>query len=87
MKINKINIPAINPYRTNQIKAEQVKEQAKIKTDKLEISSEAKKLSETSPITTERNERVQQLKAQIESGNYKVDPEKLASNLIKYYKK
>ena len=87
MKINKINIPAINPYKTNQLKAEQAKEQAKIKTDKLEISSEAKKLSETSPITTERNERVQQLKAQIESGNYKVDSETLASNLIKYYKK
>ncbi|MCG7344350.1 flagellar biosynthesis anti-sigma factor FlgM [Sporosarcina sp. ACRSL] len=87
MKISKINIPAINPYRTNQLKAEQVKEQAKIKTDKLEISSEAKKLSETSPITTERNERVQQLKAQIESGNYKIEYEKLAANLIKYYKK
>lgn len=87
MKINKINIPAINPYKTNQLKAEHAKEQAKIKTDKLEISSEAKQLSETSPITTERNERVQQLKAQIESGNYKVNPETLASNLIKYYKK
>ncbi len=87
MKINKINIPAINPYKTNQLKAEQANVQAKMKTDKLEISSEAKKLSETSPITTERNERVQQLKAQIESGNYKVDSETLASNLIKYYKK
>lgn len=87
MKINKINIPPVNPYRTNQLKAEQAKEQAKIKTDKLEISSEAKQLSETSPITTQRNERVQQLKAEIESGNYKVDAEKLASNLIKYYKK
>lgn len=87
MKINKINIPPINPYRTNQLKAEQAKEQAKIKTDKLEISPEAKQLSETSPITTERNERVQQLKAQIEAGNYKVEPEKLAANLIKHFKK
>jgi negative regulator of flagellin synthesis FlgM len=87
MKINKINIPPVNPYRTNQLKVEQAKEQAKFKTDKLEISSEAKQLSETSPITTQRNERVQQLKAQIESGNYKVEPEKLAANLIKYYKK
>lgn len=87
MKINKINIPPVNPYRTNQLKTEQAKEQAKVNTDKLEISSKAKQLSETSPITTERNERVQQLKAQIESGNYKVDAEKLASNLLKYYKK
>lgn len=87
MKINKINIPPVNPYRTNQLKTEQAKEQAKVKTDKLEISSKAKQLSETSPITTERNERVQQLKAQIESGNYKVDAETLASNLLKHYKK
>ncbi|WP_432357494.1 flagellar biosynthesis anti-sigma factor FlgM [Sporosarcina sp. UB5] len=87
MKINRINIPAVNPYRTNQLKAEHAKEQAQIKTDKLEISSEAKQLSETSPITAKRNERVQQLKAQIESGNYKIEPEKLAANLIKYYKK
>lgn len=87
MKINKINIPPVNPYRTNQMKAEQVKEQTKFKTDKLEISSEAKQLSEVSPITVQRNEKVQQLKAQIESGNYKVEPEKLASNLISYYNK
>ncbi|MCM3743888.1 flagellar biosynthesis anti-sigma factor FlgM [Sporosarcina luteola] len=87
MKINKINIPPVNPYRTNQLKTEQAKEQTKIKTDKLEISSQAKQLSETSPITTERNERVQQLKAQIESGTYKVEPEKLAANLIKHFKK
>lgn len=87
MKINKINIPPVNPYRANQMKAEQVKEQAKVKTDKLEISSQAKQLSEVSPVTIQRNEKVQQLKAQIESGNYEVDPEQLASDLIHYFKK
>ncbi|MBD7985187.1 flagellar biosynthesis anti-sigma factor FlgM [Sporosarcina sp. Sa2YVA2] len=87
MKINKINIPPVNPYRANQVKAEQLKEQAKMKTDKLEISSEAKQLSEVSPLTIQRNEKVQQLKAQIESGTYEVDSEKLASNLINYFRK
>lgn len=87
MKINKINIPPVNPYRTNQLKAEQAKEQPKVKADKLEISQQAKQLSETSPVTLERNERVQQLKAQVEAGTYKVEPEKLAASLIKYYKK
>ncbi len=76
----KFNIPAINPYKTNQLKAEQAEQKAKMKTDKLEISSEAKQLSEMSSFTVERNERVQQLKAQVECGNYKVDPEQLAAN-------
>ena len=87
MKINRINIPAVNPYKANQLKAEQAEQQTKMKTDKLEISSEAKQLSEKSSITIERNERVQQLKAQVESGNYKVDADQLAANLVKYFKK
>lgn len=86
MKIQKVNIPAINPYKTNQLKAEQLEQKAKTRTDKLEISSEAKQLSESSPFTIERNQRVAQLKSEIESGTYKVDAEQLASDLVKYYK-
>lgn len=85
MKIQKFNLPAINPYKANQLKADQFEQQAKRQTDKIEISSEAKQLSEISPITIERNDRVQQLKAQIESGTYEVNAEQLASNLVKYY--
>ena len=86
MKIQRFNLPAINPYKTNQLRAEQLERKAKMGVDKLEISSEAKQLSEISPITVERNERVQQLKAEIDSGTYKVNAEQLASNLAKYYK-
>ncbi len=86
MKISKINIPAINPYKANQVKTEQLAQKAKMQTDKLEISSEAKQLSEVSPFTIQRNERVKQLKVEMESGTYKVDAEQLASNLAKYYK-
>lgn len=86
MKIQKVNIPAINPYKTNQLKTEQVEQKAKMKTDKLEISSEAKQLSEIPPFTIERNKRVAELKSEIESGTYKVDAEQLASNLAKYFK-
>ena len=87
MKINRINIPAVNPYKANQLKAEQAEQKNQMKTDKLEISSEAKQLSEKSSITVERNERVQQLKAQVESGTYKVDADQLAANLVKYFNK
>ncbi|GKV56701.1 negative regulator of flagellin synthesis [Sporosarcina sp. NCCP-2222] len=87
MKINKFNIPPVNPYRANQVKTDQAKEKATAKMDKIEISSKAKQLSETTPFEAKRNERVQQLKAQIESGEYQVEPEKLAADLIKYFKK
>ncbi|MBO0589090.1 flagellar biosynthesis anti-sigma factor FlgM [Sporosarcina sp. E16_8] len=86
MKIQKFNVPAINPYKANQVKAEKSEQQAKMKTDKLEISSEAKKLSETSTFTAGRNERIQELKAQVQAGTYEVNPEQLASNLVKYFK-
>ena len=69
MKIQNINLPAINPYKTNQLKTDQLEQKTKIQTDKIEISSEAKQLSEVSPFTVERNERVQQLKAKIECRN------------------
>ncbi|MEK3935494.1 flagellar biosynthesis anti-sigma factor FlgM [Sporosarcina sp. FSL W7-1349] len=86
MKINNnMNIPRINPYKANQIKAEQAKEQMKVKADKIEISSEAKQLSETSAFSLKRQERVQQLKSQIQDGTYNVDAEKLASNLVNYF--
>jgi negative regulator of flagellin synthesis FlgM len=87
MKINRFNLPAVNPYKANQLKAEQAELQNKMKTDKLEISSKAKQLSEMSTFTAERNERVQQLKKQVESGTYKVDADQLASNLVKHFKK
>ncbi|HJF33001.1 MAG TPA: flagellar biosynthesis anti-sigma factor FlgM [Sporosarcina psychrophila] len=86
MKIEKFNLPAINPYKANQLKAEQTEQKAKVKTDKLEISSEAKQLSEKSSFTIERNERVQELKAQVQAGTYEVNPEQLAANLVKYFK-
>ncbi len=87
MKINNINLPAVNPYKANELKIEKTSNKAPIQTDKLEISSEAKQLSEIQSYAVERNERIEQLKAQIDAGTYKVDPEKLAVDLIDYYNK
>jgi len=86
LKIQKFTPPVINPYKANQLKAEQTEQKAKMKTDKLEISSEAKQLSEVSSFTAGRNERVQQLKEQVQAGTYEVKPEQLANNLVKYFK-
>lgn len=87
MKIPKINIPPINPYRANDLKTEKVAQKPPHQSDKLEISSEAKTLSEVSTFTTERNEHIQAIKAQIDAGTYKVNQEQLAKNLLSYYNK
>ncbi|MBE1555007.1 flagellar biosynthesis anti-sigma factor FlgM [Sporosarcina limicola] len=86
MKIQNINLPAVNPYKANQLKAEQNEHKTKMKTDKLEISTAAKQLSELSTFPAERNERVQQIKAQVQSGMYEVDVQQLASNLANHFK-
>ena len=87
MKINNVNLPAINPYKANELKAEKAEQGLKIQADKLEISAAAKQLSEVSSYTMGRDERVQELKRQIEAGTYKVDPDQLAKNLASYFNK
>ena len=87
MKINKVNLPAINPYKANELKAEKAEQKVNFQADKLEISAAAKKLSEVSSYAVERDERVQELKRQVEAGTYKVDPEQLAKNLASYFNK
>ena len=87
MKINKFNLPPINPYKANQLKVEKAETKVQAQTDKLEISTEAKQLSGITSFSVERNERVAEIKSQIDAGTYKVDPEALAANLISYYNK
>ncbi|PIC72965.1 flagellar biosynthesis anti-sigma factor FlgM [Sporosarcina sp. P17b] len=87
MKVEGFKPQAVNPYRSQQMKVDQTKQAAQVKTDKLEISSEAKKLSAASPIESARQQRVQELKAQVQSGDYQVDASKLASNMLSYFNK
>lgn len=87
MKINKVNIPAINPYRANELKVDQSVQQKTQQADKLEISSEAKELSKMTSYATERKDHVQKIKEQIEAGTYQVNAEDIAKSLIQYYKK
>lgn len=87
MKIPKINIPQVNPYKANEMKMQKTAEKTTQRADKLEISSEAKHLSEASSYTVARNEKVQAIQKQIESGTYKVNPDQIAQGLINYYNK
>lgn len=86
MKINNINIPAINPYKTNELKVDRSAQHQLAQKDKLEISTEAKQLSEITSHATERKEQVQKIKAQVEAGTYQVNAEEVAKTLLEYYK-
>ncbi len=53
--------------------------------DQLQISTEALKLQQTNPLITERQVRVDELKKQVERGEYKVNPEKVAQAFYDYW--
>ena len=85
MKINNIGLSNINPY-TQTNRAAQVQKPGQSFADKLEISSAAKVMKVATEFTDARAERVQKLKAQIQSGEYQVDAKKVAEDMLKYYR-
>ena len=86
MKIYNYGVNKVNPYQNQSLKTDQVKKSTLNVTDQLEISSAAKDLQGIKSFADERAERIQQLKEQVQSGTYKVDAQKLASDLLKYYR-
>ncbi|WP_078543844.1 flagellar biosynthesis anti-sigma factor FlgM [Litchfieldia alkalitelluris] len=83
MKINQTNLTGINPYKKQMNKMAPLEKKAQ--QDRLEISNEAKQLQEKSPITQEREEKVEALKHQVQSGTYTVDAKKVAKSVLDYY--
>jgi negative regulator of flagellin synthesis FlgM len=83
MRINPYSRPDINPYQ-NQPKqpGQQMPKQA---SDQVEISAAAKQLQKTDPFETERKARVEQLKMQVQSGEYKVSPKAVAKGIANFY--
>ncbi|MBY8911566.1 flagellar biosynthesis anti-sigma factor FlgM [Bacillus sp. YC2] len=85
MKINQYGTQSVNPYQKNFEKQAVQKEAAKPK-DKVEISSHAKVL-QNDAVTKSRHEKIAQLKADIESGTYKIDSNSIAEKIVNFYKK
>ncbi|QOY37017.1 flagellar biosynthesis anti-sigma factor FlgM [Anaerobacillus isosaccharinicus] len=81
----------INPYGNIQniykksIEKQQPKADVSKKADKLEISTEAKLMQQETRISTERKEKVEQLKAQVQSGEYKVNPQEVAKKFYEFW--
>lgn len=86
MKINPIGMQAINSYK-NQARNVNNTKLNKTFADQIEISSQAKEMQETSTYANERATKVQKLKEEIQSGNYKVDARQVAEDMLKYYRR
>ncbi|MBO8157640.1 MAG: flagellar biosynthesis anti-sigma factor FlgM [Bacillaceae bacterium] len=86
MKINGPNHMNINPYQKQLNKQRQIGK-GKTSEDKVEISSEAKKMLETNPIVAERKKKVDGIKQQLQSGEYNIDPETTAKKMLEFFRK
>lgn len=86
MKITSYGVNSVNPYRKQQQTAKTVNGHSSF-SDKIEISKKAKEMQVSSTYNAERAERVQQLKQEIQSGEYKVDARKVAEDMLKYYRR
>ncbi|MBK3494823.1 flagellar biosynthesis anti-sigma factor FlgM [Viridibacillus sp. YIM B01967] len=86
MKIFNYGVNAVNPYKNQPVKSDFAKKSVADTADQLVISSAAKDLQGIVSYADERAERIQELKVQIQDGNYKVDAKKVAGDMLKYYR-
>lgn len=77
----------VNPYKRSLEKSAAAAQKSQTKEDKVEISSKAIDLQHSNEVTKARQEKVQAIKAQVESGTYTIDPNAIAKGLLNYYKK
>lgn len=87
MKITSFGMNSINPYNKQQKSLKAAESKTAVNADKIEISTAAKEMSASSTYNSERAQKVQQLKEQIQSGNYQVDAKKIAEDMLNYYRK
>jgi negative regulator of flagellin synthesis FlgM len=83
MKINNYGKVNLNPYQKNIMKQEQIPQSKK--KDQLEISNEAMELQKGNPIELERQNLVKELKEKVQSGEYEIEPKKIAEKMYSYW--
>lgn len=86
VKITSIGVNGINPYNKQTVNVKPKEAKTNV-ADKIEISTTAKALSTSLNYSTDRAQKVQKLKEEIQSGEYKVDAHKVAEDLLNYYRK
>ncbi|PKR77981.1 flagellar biosynthesis anti-sigma factor FlgM [Halalkalibacillus sediminis] len=84
MKINPLKNTTFNPYQKQIQKSEDIKTNVQ-QPDKLEISSQAKELQKGNEIEKARQEKVEDLKQQVQDGKYNVDSQKTAEKMVDFW--
>ena len=85
LKIHGSNQPNLNPYQKQLQKYTETRTEQHVKVDQLHISDQAKKMQQLSGVPEARQQRVEAIKADVESGNYKVDSEQVAEQILSYW--
>ncbi|MFD2705633.1 flagellar biosynthesis anti-sigma factor FlgM [Salibacterium lacus] len=75
-----------NPYQKQADAQRQGKpETQQQEQDKVEISSQAKQMQQSGDIETARSERIEELKNDVRSGNYKFDAQESAQKFLDFW--
>lgn len=85
MKINHIGLSNMNPYNRNTNNINKENQTLGKTADKIEISTVAKEMQQISQYTTERQEKVAEIKLQVENGTYKINPQEVAKSVYRFY--
>jgi len=83
MKINNVGQVKLNPYNRQMEKMDGIAKASK--RDKLEISTEALELQKGNPIELERKKIVEDLKKKVDSGEYEIEPKKIAEKMYSFW--
>ncbi|WP_261131797.1 flagellar biosynthesis anti-sigma factor FlgM [Bacillus sp. Marseille-Q3570] len=86
MKINRYGNISNNPYK-HQLNKPAETPQQQVKQDKIQISKEALEMQKNQGTSTERAEKIEHLKNEIQSGNYQVDSGKVAKKFFDFWTK
>lgn len=83
MKINHLNRLNVNPYNKSVEKMDQAQKAGK--KDKIEISTEALELQKLGSFEIERQEKVDAIRKEVQSGQYEIDAKSIASKMYSYW--
>ncbi|MFF3022076.1 flagellar biosynthesis anti-sigma factor FlgM [Gottfriedia sp. NPDC057948] len=81
------NISDEDKVHLHQYNVEKIEQNKREQEGKIEFSPQAKDYQTANQIFEKRDERIQQLKKQIDEGTYKVQPMKVAEKMLSYFNK
>jgi len=84
MRINNVGSMGVNPYK-REIGRQVETGKPTAKQDKVEISAAAKELQQAPQWVLDRQEKIRQLKEQVQNGTYQIDADAIAKSIMAFY--